>query len=127
LLAELSRYEPTAVQFPAEGQETESSEWRGPGAVVAAFVGNVAFRPVAQAPEVSVSSSPSLVGVLSLYAPTAVQFPGEAHEIELSPACGFGVHASAGKDGSIPVAQVPPLSLTIKPCEAQLSGPDIKR
>jgi hypothetical protein len=54
-LPELSSYEPTAVQFPAEAHETEL---RATSGFVAAFAGSFASTPAAHVPPVSVSNRP---------------------------------------------------------------------
>ena len=52
---ELSKYVPAAVQLPAETHDTENKK---PLGFAAAFAGRGAWTPVAQVPDVWVSSTP---------------------------------------------------------------------
>jgi hypothetical protein len=92
---------PTAVQFPAEAHDTGPRETSG---CIRAFAGHDASTPAAQMPDVSVNSSPCEWPELSVYSPTALQFPAEAHDTDSTPASGL-VLAFAGSDASTPTAQ----------------------
>ena len=105
------------MQFPAEAHETDQRATRE---LDVAFPGRTASTPGAQCPAVSVNNSPCTWFASSRYEPTAVQFPREAQEIELTyvlPATAFAgsvgtvarqlivVCAAVGADDADPAAK----------------------
>src|SRR3974390_764004 len=95
----LGRYVPTAVQFPADGHETEVRLTCGPDA---ASAGRTASTPVAQCPAFSVSNSPCWAPAPSVYEPTALQYPREAQEIaSMLTAVSSPVAAFAGSGATV--------------------------
>jgi hypothetical protein len=80
-----------------------------------AFAGRAASTPVAHTPPVSDKSKPSVFPAVSVYQPTALQFPAEAHDT--AGRLTFGLDpAFAGKIASTPCPQVPPVSVSRRPC-----------
>ncbi|TMM14641.1 MAG: hypothetical protein E6G00_00145 [Actinobacteria bacterium] len=65
-------------------------------------------------PAVSVNSSPCLWLELSVYSPTALQLPAEAHETELMETRG-SAPAFAGRLASTPAVHVPAVSVSSSP------------
>src|SRR5262249_36557143 len=102
-LSALSVYAPTALQFPADAHETETTK---PPPVPAALDGRASAgrappTPRDQLPAVSVSSSPCSLPALSVYAPTALQFPADGQETDsMEPP--LVAAALAGKAASTP-------------------------
>jgi hypothetical protein len=89
------------VQLPADGQDTEWIETPG---FAFAPAGSGASIPTDHTPADSVSKSPREWLDPSVYVPTPVQFPAEAHDTELND--GFGlVPASPGRVTSVPAPQ----------------------
>jgi hypothetical protein len=111
VLFEWSVYWPTAVQLPADAHDTDST---ATNAYDAALAGRGACTPVAQVPEVSVSSSPRGSPERSVYWPTAVQLPAEEHDAEDNTTSGLGP-ALAGRCASIPVTATPAAAAAIIP------------
>ncbi len=103
---------PTALQSPADGQETEPAK-AAPNAGPR-FAGTAASIPSDQLPAVWVNTRPSSVE-LALYKPTAVQFPTEAQDTEANSTKPFVVEASDGKTASTPADQLPSVSLSSRP------------
>src|SRR5437763_1943832 len=123
---ELSLYVPTALQLPAEAHDTDARLTAG---LVPAFAGRLASTPVAHVPAVSVSSSPCAWPEPSLYVPTALQLPAEAHETDATLTAGL-VPAFTGRLASTPVAHVPAVSVISSPCtrtEPSLAWPTALR
>ena len=78
--------DPTAVQFPAVGHDTELK--RAPGNSCWTPVGNSAGCACSHTPFVDVMVNASLASNMLLNHPTAVQFPGDAHDTELNSVIG---------------------------------------
>jgi hypothetical protein len=72
-------------------------------------------RAAAQLPEAWVSSTPRVLPALSLYSPTAVQLPADAHDTEPKKTTGLAA-AFAGRGARTPVAQVPEAWVSSSPC-----------
>ena len=83
----------------------------------AALAGSGASTPLAHTPAVSLSSRPWPWPELSVYRPAAAQFPGEAHDTELTEkgTLPVWVPASAGSDACTPVAHTPAVSVNSTP------------
>jgi hypothetical protein len=94
----LSIYLPTAEQPPADGHETATSDPPS-----AASEGRAAWMPVDHDPPDSARRNPPPESSL-----TAVQFPGEAHEIEAGTGISVDRDVFAGNAASVPGDQTPP-------------------
>src|SRR5947209_1120103 len=101
------------LQLPAEAHDTPKSS--APG-FDPASLGKPALTPADQRPEDSLRSSPWPLPDASLYEPTALQFPTETQETEVTSAAGSGP-ASGGKGALVPADQWPEDSCTSIPCE----------
>jgi hypothetical protein len=77
---------PTAVQFPGDAHDTDSKPALGASNCVS--TANSAGRAVSHSPSVMVMVNASWSPELFLKYPTAVQFPGDAHDTDRKPEYG---------------------------------------
>jgi hypothetical protein len=103
---------PTALQLPADAHDTELRTTAG---LALAPTGRVAATAVPHVPELSLTSKPCAAPELSVYAPTALQFPADVHDTELGETIWL-VLAFAGTVALTAAPHVPELSPTSKPC-----------